>query len=201
MAVNESPAPRQTAESASVVRAELRRRARALRDGLPADVRAAEDAAIFTALTTSEHWLRARSVFMYCSVGSEADTLRAARAALSAGKALYMPRCTAPGAMEAVRVLALDALKPGKYGIPEPDGAATARCDDWLVIAPGLAFDRSGNRLGYGGGYYDRFLAGFGGVKIGLAYNCQLEDELPAQPHDVPLSALITPEGIIDCRA
>lgn len=84
-------------------------------------------------------------------------------------------------------------LVSGPLGIPEPDGLGTAPVDENVVavwIVPGLAFSRSGARLGYGGGWYDRFLskAGSHAVSIGVAYPFQVVEDLPSEPHDLPLS-------------
>lgn len=71
-----------------------------------------------------------------------------------------------------------------------------------LVLVPGVAFDRRGGRLGYGGGYYDRFLPRLrsGTITIGLAYDLQLVEQVPTETHDVPLDLLVTETGVIDCR-
>ena len=69
-----------------------------------------------------------------------------------------------------------------------------------LILVPGVAFDRHGNRLGMGGGYYDRFLAGVSAPRVGLTYSEFLLDELPVQCHDVPMDLVVCPRGIIRCR-
>lgn len=94
----------------------------------------------------------------------------------------------------------------GAYGIrePLPELVAASReetCNEnviWLV--PGLAFDRAGNRLGRGGGFYDRLLPGVRGTKVGVAYTWQLVDLLPTEPHDIPVDVIVTPPGLLDCR-
>jgi 5-formyltetrahydrofolate cyclo-ligase len=90
----------------------------------------------------------------------------------------------------------LDLLEPDGWGIPGPlpDHA------DWiedlgaldLVVVPGIAFDRQGRRLGFGGGYYDRFLSLTQAPKIGLSYDCTLLDEVPVEPHDARVDIVIT---------
>lgn len=99
-----------------------------------------------------------------------------------------------------------DELRIGAYGIREPI-AEDQDFDDRsetldLVLVPGVAFDRRGGRLGYGGGYYDRFLPRLrsGTITIGLAYDLQLVEQVPAETHDVPLDLLVTETGVIDCR-
>jgi 5-formyltetrahydrofolate cyclo-ligase len=89
-----------------------------------------------------------------------------------------------------------DTLARGPMGTSQPAPEAEALTPDWLLV-PLLAFDRAGNRLGYGAGYYDRTLAGLPGARrIGCAYACQMLDEVPAGPDDVPLHAVATEDGI-----
>lgn len=90
-----------------------------------------------------------------------------------------------------------DALARGPMGTSQPAPEAEALTPDWLLV-PLLAFDRAGNRLGYGAGYYDRTLAGLPEARrIGCAYACQMLDEVPAGPDDVPLHAVATEDGIL----
>lgn len=98
------------------------------------------------------------------------------------------------------RVRDLKELKPGFAGILEPDtgGNRLARIDYLnLIVVPGVAFDRRGVRLGRGEGYYDRLLAGYHGLKIGLAYEFQVVEELPAGPSDQRLDLVITEERVL----
>ncbi len=86
-----------------------------------------------------------------------------------------------------------------RFGTSRPDGAVGV--PDWLLV-PLLAFDRAGRRLGYGGGYYDRTLAGLpGAVAVGCAYACQEVAEVPADQHDARLAAIATEAGVIMVRS
>jgi 5-formyltetrahydrofolate cyclo-ligase len=90
-----------------------------------------------------------------------------------------------------------DTLARGPVGTSQPGPDAEPLTPTWLLV-PLLAFDRRGNRLGYGAGYYDRTLAGLpGATAIGVAYACQELDEVPAGPEDVALSAIATEAGLI----
>ena len=97
-------------------------------------------------------------------------------------------------------------LAPGYYGIPEPDPRKSLRVDareiDAAVI-PGSVFDVRGGRLGYGGGYYDRFLVYDAprAKRVGLAFEMQLVERVPVQPHDQPLDILVTEERIVNISA
>ena len=124
---------------------------------------------------------------------------------LCSGKALYLPRFSCETtAYEMVKICCLETeLCLGRYDIPEPiPSLIGARPPfhaplNWIWLVPGLAFDLSGNRLGRGGGYYDRLLEGAGGVKIGVAYDCQLADFLSSDIHDIPMDCVVTDRRII----
>ncbi|MCL4216657.1 MAG: 5-formyltetrahydrofolate cyclo-ligase [Candidatus Hydrogenedentes bacterium] len=109
-------------------------------------------------------------------------------------KQVLVPR-TEPGQkLSWAAVADLDELVPGAFGIPEPPRyAPTATLQESTVIlVPGLAFDRRGYRIGFGGGYFDRFLADFSGLAIGLAYPWQLVERLPSEAHDMPVRMIVT---------
>lgn len=90
-----------------------------------------------------------------------------------------------------------DKLRTGAYGIREPIECAPAQISDIdISIIPGVAFDRSGMRIGFGKGYYDRFLAEFEGLKIGLCYDFQLYESVPHDEHDIAMDIIIT-EGML----
>ena len=124
--------------------------------------------------------------------------------AIAGGKKVFCPKVTDPktGGMEFVRIMDVRELTPGAFGIREPgegeiyDAKSDAR--DSLVIMPGAAFDADRNRYGYGGGYYDRFMAGHSEIKsVGLAFQCQISGErLEAEEHDMKPSLIVTEERI-----
>lgn len=87
------------------------------------------------------------------------------------------------------------ALVKGEYGIPAPENGEDTPCA--VTLAPLLAFDRAGYRLGYGKGYYDKYFVTHSTVQIGLAYAGQAENFLPHDGHDVKLEAVVTEEGVI----
>ncbi len=179
----------------------LRRRMIAARQALDPDERARLSRLAQQAVLGSPEWAHAQVVLLYVPVRGEADTSALAEAGRRAGKRLLLPRVE-----RAARRLWLhrwdgtaDQLAPGAYGIPEPrpDLPREAPAAVGLVVVPGVAFDRGGYRLGYGGGYYDRLLPELAGaVKIGLGYGFQLVERIPAEPHDVRLDAVATEEGL-----
>ena len=116
---------------------------------------------------------------------------------LADGKRLCVPLCTAPGVMECRQVLALSELAPGTYGIPEPPAAAPlvpAEEID-LAIVPCASASPDGDRLGRGGGYYDRFLRRCTGDALLLCREALLRAHIPQEPHDIRLPAVITERG------
>lgn len=104
----------------------------------------------------------------------------------------HLPRVIGNGLMEFIRIQSVNDLKPGPFGIREPiDGPIISRFD--TILCPGVAFAYDGSRLGQGGGFYDRFLAEQRTAKIlGVAFQCQLVDQIPSDHHDIRMDAIIS---------
>jgi len=143
-------------------------------------------------------------ISLYCSSQNEVLTDEVFESARASGKEVFYPRVVFSGASRRLaffRVRSLDDLSPGAYEIPEP--AAGAELEDPagfdLVVIPGVAFDEKGGRLGFGKGYYDMALEGAPCRKIALAYEFQVlkNQEIPVEPHDVRVAAIVTEERII----
>ena len=124
------------------------------------------------------------------------------RDALETGKTLALPRCEGEGVMRAYRVARPSDLRRGAYGIWEPDETCPPiEPDDMdLILVPGTAFDRQGDRLGQGGGYYDRYLAQTRAVRIGVCHDFALLDAVPTQTHDARMDGVVTPKHTIVTR-
>lgn len=151
-------------------------------------------------------WHAAKSVALYMALPDEARTDLLCLTALAQKKILYLPRIEPdmPGEMNFWACSDLKRLVKNRLGILEPDKACTEyrldRPAPDLLVLPGLAFDSSGNRLGYGGGYYDRFLArhkDWSTPLVGLAFDCQLAASVPAAEHDVKVNVICTERGLI----
>lgn len=145
---------------------------------------------------------QARTVLMYYSINREVETISIIKELLQQGKKVALPVCTVDLNLEACMIGSLEELVPRKFGIMEPkDGVLlsnTAVLD--LVVVPGLALDQRGYRIGHGAGYYDRFLAKVNRTfKLGLAYDFQVLEEIPADPYDIPMDGLLTPEKFLNC--
>jgi 5-formyltetrahydrofolate cyclo-ligase len=108
------------------------------------------------------------------------------------------------GEMMAAEITSLNELVVGKYGLMMPDPEKSKRvvpASIDLIVVPAVSFDRSGNRLGLGAGYYDRFLPkAVNSVKVGLTCECLICGQLPREDHDVRMHYLLTETGFIDCR-
>ncbi len=155
-----------------------------------------------------DHFLRefppmaGMSAGLYCALAGEVPTDRIRHAYLAAGARLYYPRVAGKGSLAFYPHREGDGWETGPYGILEPSIPAgiEPRLSGWdIIVVPGLAFDRRGNRLGRGFGYYDRFLEGVpeSVPRVGLAYADQRVPEVPVDAWDVPVHALVTEEGVI----
>jgi len=137
---------------------------------------------------------QAATFFLYCSMGSEIDTVWLAAELLGIGKRVALPVTYGGGRMDFKLVSTMDALVPDGYGIPAPpEGSETVtpRPDD-VMIVPSATYDRHGYRLGMGGGYYDRYIPAHPCVTVGMARDRLLLDAVPREAHDVPVRILIT---------
>ncbi len=183
---------------------ELRQHARTLRAGLATEFRHRASHAICERLIARQEFMRARTVDVFIPFGDEVDILPAIHKAFAAGKRIITQRVPAHGPhLEHYFIDDLDGLIPGPFGIPEPDPETcppAAVSDADLIIVPGLLFDRHGNRLGYGKGFYDRFLAQTQALKIAVAFSVQLIDAVPVTAHDIPVDMIITEQGVLICR-
>lgn len=89
-------------------------------------------------------------------------------------------------------------LKPGYFGIPEPEEGEIVSWEDALMIMPGVAFDRSGHRVGYGGGFYDRFLEKHPGIKrVAVAFDFQMFPAVPSEPTDISPEIIVTEKEVL----
>lgn len=165
-----------------------RRAAKARLRALPPQEFAAAGREIAAALFARPDWRQADTVFCFVSLPSEPDTLLILRAALKEGKRLCVPRMLGGGQMELVHIPSLDDLRPNALGIREPVGGRVLAPAELgprsLAVVPCLAVSRDGMRLGRGGGYYDRFLAGFAGAAVLVCLRALVFDALPAEPWD-----------------
>ena len=139
----------------------------------------------------------ARMVLSYVSTQDEISTALIIKDALCSGKIVAVPFCRGKGEMEFYIITSAEKLRAGKYGILEPDISVCERVNpaDFagsVCIVPALAFDQNGYRIGYGGGYYDRFLQNYTGTSIGLCLQENLFDSLPKDSFDQKVCIVVT---------
>lgn len=160
-----------------------------------------KDKLISDIFLNSELYKNCRLLLCYSSCGSEISTSRIISAAFADGKAVAFPLCLdSCGNMEFYFVASFNDLNRGMYGILEPNTDKCRKITDYsdaLCLVPGLCFDLKGFRLGYGKGYYDRFLEKFTIKTVGLCYNELIQNSLPIDKYDVSVDYIITQTGII----
>lgn len=157
-------------------------------------------AAVVAKLEAQPFFQRAAIVHTYVSWRNEVSTHELIRSMLKQEKTVVVPRIEgAAGTLAHARIQSLSDLKPGAYGIPEPPQPVEAYdlSQIEVVLVPGVAFDRMGYRLGFGGGYYDAFLTQMDALRVGLAFDLQLVDEVPRRAEDEKVDIIVTETGIL----
>lgn len=177
---------------------ELRKKLKKIRDDIPSDKRKIEEKIIAETLLNSEIYKNSKSIFIYNSFRSEVDTSYIIEEALDFGKIVALP-ITNPidHSMEAYEINKDGVFIQDAYGIQSPDTKTSKIINPKeidLAIVPLLAFDNFGNRLGYGGGYYDRYLPRLreDAICVGLAFSNQFIEEIPIEKYDKKLDYVIT---------
>ena len=176
----------------------LRRRIRARLRALSPQALRESDQALFARFLALPQVAAADTLLLYHGMRAEPDTARLLPALWAMGKQVCLPRCLPGHGMEARLVRPDSVLRRHPYGMLEPgedcppaDKAAIA-----LVLVPGLAFDRSGGRLGQGGGFYDRWLADYSGCTVALCRSALLLERVPREPHDVEVRLVVTEDSL-----
>ena len=170
-----------------------RKELKALRDSL--ENKDKLSALINERFLSSDLYKNAQTLLLYYSVGSEVSTREIYLKALDDDKKVAFPVCVSDdGLMEFFYVKDDSDLAEGMYGIKAPREASEkfTKAENALCIVPALSFDKKGYRLGYGKGYYDRFLEGFEGISVGLCYEETLSEALPTDYYDKKVNYLIT---------
>ena len=179
-------------------------RERRIRDALslPIEYRTAADARICRFVLDSGLFSTAQTILCYAGTNREIDTMPLLQGTLSAGKRLCLPLCTGSGVMEARCITSLSQLSVGRYGIlaPEPSGVRVLPEELDLVIVPCCTGNGKGQRLGYGGGYYDRYLPQTHCPTLRLCRSRLLTDPIPMDAHDVLMDYLVTEYGMTACE-
>ena len=179
---------------------QLRRTMRALEGGLSARYKEESSRAIAAHLLAMPEYQAAGTVFCFVGTEREVDTRPILEDVLAAGKRLCVPLCTEPGIMELRQITSLDQLVPGAYGILEPPAGAPQTDADEVdfAVLPCVTCNHLGQRLGQGGGYYDRFLAHYRGGTVLLCREKLIREEIPLEPRDMPVPWVLTERGLYE---
>ncbi len=179
-------------------RADIKR----FRQMMPSEQKNALDRKIQNRLMNLWVFRETRTILSYVSTPSEMDTVYLIETALKSGKTVAVPRCEdQAGKMSFYVIRSLSELSPGYFGVLEPKTHCMPYdfgTEKTLCIVPALTFDREGYRLGYGKGYYDRFLNSFSGTTVGMCYACCLSEALPHGKYDKAVDMLITEKEILN---
>ncbi|WP_252236928.1 5-formyltetrahydrofolate cyclo-ligase [Clostridium sp. CH2] len=183
----------------------LRREILKLRKEIDSEEKKNFDNIIHNKFLKSKFYSQCKNIFVYISYDSEIDTKTLIRRALKDGKNIYVPRTNyETKLMEAIRIVSLENLTEDEHGILEPkeNELATNLDNIDLIIMPGVAFDKNGGRMGYGGGFYDRYLNKCKKDihKISLAYDFQVVGCIPMDKHDIRIDYIITNIKEIACN-
>jgi 5-formyltetrahydrofolate cyclo-ligase len=158
---------------------------------------------IANTLFETSWWKESAVIALTISRGKEVSTTSIIQKAWESGKTIVVPKCNPTDySMRFYKITSFSQLETVYFDLKEPIVSKTVYYgakDIDLMIVPGVVFAKNGYRIGYGGGYYDRYLVHFQGKKIALAFSVQLQREVPFEQHDIPVEAIVTNEGIIVC--
>ncbi len=185
---------------------QIRKEMKNKRQRLTAEERSRYDSAMLNAFLLLQEYIDSESLFAYVSFGSEPDTHLLIKQALLDGKRVFVPRVEGTE-MEFYRISALEGFEISSFGIPEPQPTKEERYQGTgsrqLMLMPGLAFDEHGGRIGFGAGYFDKYLVNHPleqFCKVALSYDFQIYDHLDTEPHDIGTDIIITPTKTIYCK-
>lgn len=185
----------------------LRKEILNIRNNIDESQKRTKDAIIKDKFLNSDYYKKSKNIFIYISYGSEIDTKEIIYKALDDGKSVFVPRTEfETKLMDAVKITSLDNMKEDRYGILEPSKEEPCISPDEidLIVVPGVAFDRTGGRTGYGAGYYDRYFKKISLEKtekikkVALAYDFQVIDNVPMNKQDVKIDCIITEKCFIE---
>lgn len=157
---------------------------------------AKSNSAITSKVITHPLFKEAKSIFCYVSMNNEVDTRSIIKYALREGKSVSVPLTEGEGQMTPAVIYSLGEMDEGAFGVPQPPIGAPVAKDIDLCIVPCMCADKDRYRVGHGGGYYDRFLAGFEGKSMLLCREELVHDEVPHMEHDQPCDIMITEKNI-----
>lgn len=180
----------------------LRNKILSIRDSLNRNEKEIMDNEIFNKLKNTELYKNARNIFIYISFSNEINTINIIKKALEDKKDVFIPKIYKTNkSMKAIKLNSFDDLRKNSMGILEPidDSKYIEKENIDLIVVPGVVFDKDCNRIGYGGGYYDRYLKdiAYKNNKVVLAYDLQVIDKIESEEHDIKVDYIITNSKII----
>ena len=180
----------------------FRTKYRQLRADISAEEKARMDKAICRYIAQTPEFQKAETVLLYYPIKGEIDLLPLVALCRKQGKEVGFPVSMQDGTLVFRSPAKGERLTTGAYGIPEPSEKSkqSTVTQKTLCILPGLSFDQKGNRLGYGKGYYDRFLENFPGMTLGAVYSQALSKALPTDKNDRPVATVVCERGVIICN-
>lgn len=189
-------------------KSQLRSRMSAKRDSIAKEDRLTKSIAIKDKLLELDCIRASKCILLYASYNSEVSTFAVMDECRKLGKHVAFPKCTLVDGvpnLEFYEVAKFSQLSAGYKGILEPDtnkyNLKKVTGDIEAIVIPGICFDKSGNRMGYGKGFYDRFLSGRRvKAKVGIAFSEQIVENVPTEKYDLPMNIIVTDTEIIECR-
>ncbi len=186
------------------LKSKLRKEALNIRDNIPN--RNIRSELILAHFINSEFFKNSNSLSSYVSFKSEVDTSDIISKSLNLNKNLFTPKVISNTELKLYLIKSLSDLEKGSFGILEPNDCCSEFIPEQfnltLILIPGLAFDISGNRIGYGKGHYDRLLSKLPktSIKIGLAFKEQIYPSIPTEELDIKMDYLISEDGLIEMK-
>ncbi len=185
-----------TAMEKTVLRVNIRK----ILNDMPSSQMQKSDAALFANLVALPQIAQAHTISLFWGItGLEPDTSRLVPQLLDMGKVVCLPRMLPERRMELRQYTPGCPMAMNSFGISEPtiDCPLIEKKDIDLVIVPALCYGRRGYRLGYGGGYYDRWLTDYTGITVGMCRDAVLQDSVPAEEHDKPVQVVVTESQVL----
>jgi 5-formyltetrahydrofolate cyclo-ligase len=187
-----------------IVKRELRAKYRKIREDLPLAEKQRYDKQIFERFIACDFYKNAKTILCFVSTPLEVDTIRLINRALADKKTVAVPKClNLEGKMDFYIIHSLNDLEKSTFSLLEPDIKKSKKLKNFknsICVLPGFAFDKDGYRIGFGKGYYDRFLNKYDGKKIAVCYNNCITNQLPRGRYDVAADYIVTPKYILTTK-
>lgn len=187
-----------------VIKKELRAKYRSIRKEMPSQLKAKYDEQIQEKFLSTPMYQKAKKILCFVSTELEVDTFGILKKAFDDKKIVAVPKClNEKGSMKFYEIQSFDDLEKATFSLWEPkinQCKELKNFEDAICILPGFAYDRDGYRIGFGKGYYDRFLHKYDGIKIAVCYNECISSKLPHGKYDIAADYVVTPKYILTIK-